>query len=83
LARILASLNNLDYLRRDLRRTVRMAASTGNLGFIAAGVFTRLAAELVARIASARNVRALLTVCLCHKTSSILRVYLQRDPLVA
>lgn len=60
-----------------------MAARTGNFSFVAAGVITRLAAVFLACVTSARNVRALLFVCLCHKTSSINRAHLRRDTLVA
>jgi hypothetical protein len=60
-----------------------MAARTGNFGFATACVFTRLAAELVAGVASARNVRALLHIGLCHRVSSVSRARVRRDTLVA
>jgi hypothetical protein len=67
----------------DLGSTTRMAALTGNFGFVAASVFTRLAAVFVVGIATARNVCALFLVGLCHRFSSISHAHSRRNSLVA
>jgi hypothetical protein len=45
-----------------------MTALARNFGFAAACVLARLAAVLVAGVATAWNVRAFLLVCLCHSS---------------